>query len=270
MTLEPRRAAAALATAAERVARERRDELQQRAGAAGFVHLLDSWRAVPAVPAGGRTSCRATTSTRTSRRRPPPSSTPAQAAATATREWTRPSVGLRRRRPARRRAAGGPGTRGGARRAWPPRPTCSPSATRPAARHGQLAAAVDTTAVAEAAATAHRTGRDDGALRSRPRPVPTPMPPRSQALASTQRDRLAAAEWAVLALPPLDELERALATAQELVAARVAAGEDLSRSRGRPRAGDGVPAVPPRRRSGRRSPSCARFVTVWPRSSHRR
>ena len=98
-----------------------------------------------------------------------------------------------------------------------------------AGRQEQLRTAAHDTATAEAAAAAHRTATATQAvLDAEARAEADAAALRS--LESTQRDRLAAAEWAVLALPPLADLEQALAAAQELVAARDAASDDLARA----------------------------------------
>jgi DNA repair protein SbcC/Rad50 len=98
-----------------------------------------------------------------------------------------------------------------------------------AGRQAQLLAAANHTAAAEAAAAAHRSApAPQAAFDAEARAAAEATALRS--LESTQRDRLAAAEWAVLALPPLVDLEQALAVAQDLVAARDEASDDLARA----------------------------------------
>jgi DNA repair protein SbcC/Rad50 len=98
-----------------------------------------------------------------------------------------------------------------------------------AARQRGLTAATQRTAATETSAATHRTA--DGTIAALDAEARAEAEAAAlRAVESTERDRLAAAEWAVLALPPLVDLEQALTSAQELAAARDAASEDLARA----------------------------------------
>ncbi len=153
------------------------------------------------------------------------------------------------------------------RRCRPSWPTCRPKPCSLAQREGraarnlQLTAAAERTAATEAAATTHRAATTTtAALDAEARAEADAAALR--AMESTQRDRLAAAEWAVLALPPLLELERALTTAQELATARDAAERAPGPRRAGSRAGDGRAAGRRAGAAARRSISCVPLVTT--------
>ncbi len=206
----------------ERAARERRDELQQRAGAAGFVHLLAVGEPCPLCDhevhelpthhdVGAALEQAVTAATVAARE--------LEAVQRAAHVVDAQLAAERRALAALTTELAGVAAEAG----------LVAQRDEAAARQLQLAAAVQQTAAAEAAATAHRTAKSTTAsLEAEARAEADAAALR--AMESTQRDRLAAAEWAVLALPPLAELERALTTAQELATARDAASEWLAQA----------------------------------------
>jgi exonuclease SbcC len=215
-------AAAELAQTRERTARERRDVLQQRAGAAGFLHVLVVGEPCPLcqhevheIPSHHDHHAELTEAT-----------TAATIAGRELESAERAAHIVDAQLAAERRALT---TLTSELADVPSEPELVIQRQEAADRHGRLTAAATRTAAAESAAAAHRaapatTTALDAAARAEADAAAL------RALESTERDRLAAAEWAVLALRPLTELEQALTSAQQLAAARDAASEELARA----------------------------------------